>query len=147
MGPFIRTALASAISATAGLALMAAPATAATETSVNYCSVRPANPYITTYNGVRYAEANVYVYCSRSRSGIANAQIKEADYGTDDAVSGLGSFSFSLTAGQTMKVGTVRGRCLDFDSVGLEELYNHARINVGGINSSWADTGEVSATC
>ncbi len=71
----------------------------------------------------------------------------EDDGVCDDAVSGLGSDGFSILAGQTRKVLTIRGRCSNFDFGSAEELYNKARINIGGINSAWASTSNVSATC
>ncbi|MBA2314897.1 MAG: hypothetical protein H0V87_05875 [Chloroflexi bacterium] len=123
------------------------PAAAATEASVNGCTVTPASPYLAWVDGVKYAYANVYVYCWVSRTGIVNAQIMEDDGVSDDAVSGLGSASFSIFAGQTRKVLTIRGRCSNFDFGSAEELYNKARINIGGLNSAWANTSNVSTTC
>lgn len=146
-GP-VRTALVAVTLAVTGLFATAGPAAAATEATINYCTVRPWQPYtFVDSSGTRWARASIYVYCSRTHSGIANAQIKEADYGLDDQVSSLASFSFSISAGQTVRVGVVTGKCRNFDSTGAEELYTHARINVGGVNSSWADTNEVSTTC
>ena len=124
-----------------------APASAATSASRYGCTVTPASPYITYYNGVKYAEANVYVRCSDSRSGIVNAQIRESDNGADQHVSSVGSASFSIPAGGTRKVITVRGRCTNFDAIGNEELFTRAMINVGGVNSDWAQTYNVSTSC
>jgi len=125
----------------------ASPASAATSASRYGCTVTPASPYITYYNGVKYAEANVYVRCTVSRSGIVNAQIRESDNGFDQHVSSVGSAEFSIPAGGTRKVITVRGRCTNFDSVGNEELFTRAMINVGGLNSDWAQTLNVSTSC
>ncbi len=59
---FAMTVLAGLIVSGAFLA-RPAPASAAPETSVNGCTVTPAAPYLSWVAGVKYAYANVYVYC------------------------------------------------------------------------------------
>lgn len=130
------------------LTATAAPATAATTAAVGGCTVRPHQPYTHVSNGVRYASANIYVTCSVGRSGFTRARIMEADPGFDDTVAPWKQQSmFTIQAGQTMKVGTVTGRCGNFDQFGAEELYASAQVWVGGLWSDVAETAQVSATC
>ncbi len=98
-------------------------------------------------NGVKYAYANVYVYCWIGRTGTVNAQIMEDDAVGDDAVSGLGSASFTILCRTDPQGAGDRGRCSNFDFGSAEELYNKAKINVGYLNSAWASTPNVSAAC
>ena len=138
----------SILAMTVGLsALSVSPATAATTASRYNCTVTPHYPYIAYYSGVKYAEASVYVRCSVSRSGIVNAQIRESDNGFDQEVTPIRAASFSIPAGATRRVIVIRGRCTNFDTIGNEELFTRAMINIGGVNSDWAQTPNLSASC
>jgi hypothetical protein len=131
-----------------GLLASAGAAAAATSASVGKCTVSVNPVYVQYRGGVRGVEANVYVRCTEGRSGIVNAQMMEADTGSDDEITGLRSGSFTIPAGQTQKVMTVWGACGgNHDAVGAEEVYLKARINVSYVNSSWAQTAELSTTC
>lgn len=137
----------SAIALFGGVAAQPPTTAAATTATVNGCEVMPAKPYLTYINGVKYVEANVYVKCWLSRSGIVNGQLREADEGPDQDITTMWSSDFSMTAGQTKKVLFLRGRCRNFDIGSNEELYTKAKINVGGINSAFASTAEVNGAC
>lgn len=127
----------------APVALLAPQAGAATSTSVGGCTVTPASPYVSG----GYAYANAYVRCTTGRTVIVNHQIREDDVTSDDDVSVVRADAVTVPAGQTVRVGPVAGRCGNFDPTGAEELFHRARINVGGINSGWAESPRVSTTC
>ena len=137
------------VAAVAALVVLGAanPAGAADEATRYGCTVLPHTPYITVINGVRYAEANVYVRCDTGYTVIVNGKIMEADPGSDDQV--VFKTASATVPGDRLarKVLTMRGRCSNFDPTGAEELFTTAMINVGGVNSAWAQTYEISTTC
>ena len=144
MNRMIHIGLVAIATSTIGLA---GSASAAGSTSVFNCTVTPANPFIEYRGGIRGVGANVYVKCTVGRTGIVNAQIRENDTVSDDEVTPIRSASFTILAGQTQKVLSMWGACNNFDATGAEELFSRAKINIGGINSAWANTPDVSASC
>lgn len=145
---YVRLALSAMLAVVVVSALTAAPSVAAATASVGGCTVSPLRPYTYVANGVRYASASIYVTCSVGRSGLTRARIMEADPGFDDTVAPWKQQSmFTIQAGQTTKVGTVTGRCHDFDPIGDEELYTNAQVYVNGLWSSAAGTAVVNTTC